>query len=181
MNGIKSINAILVMVLIVVLSGSVFYLWYTRGHDALPTPTTFSECVSRGYAVTDDVPRQCVTPDGSIFLEDEESEEARLIYVTTPTVNAAVGSPLAVSGTARGTWFFEASFPIKLVDANGTVLGTGIGQAEGEWMTEEFVPFHATISFAKPTTITGTLILEKDNPSGLPEYDQKIEVPVVFK
>ena len=53
-------------------------------------------------------------------------------------------------------------------------------------MTEEFVPFSAVLEFVTPTAgdpelNRGTLILQKDNPSGLPEHDDALEIPVVFK
>ena len=36
------------------------------------------------------------------------------IKVTKPQPNQMVESPLTIEGEARGTWFFEATFPIKL-------------------------------------------------------------------
>lgn len=46
-------------------------------------------------------------------------------------------------------------------------------------MTEEFVPFTATLRFTSPGG-HGTLILRKDNPSGLPEHDDALVIPVRF-
>jgi len=60
------------------------------------------------------------------------------------------------------------------------VLGQIPAQAQGDWMTENFVPFAATLDFTTPTTATGSLILEKDNPSGLPENDKQLTIPVKF-
>lgn len=48
-------------------------------------------------------------------------------------------------------------------------------------MTEEFVPFEAKIEFEILATSKGVLILEKDNPSGLPENDDQLRVPVRFE
>jgi hypothetical protein len=49
-------------------------------------------------------------------------------------------------------------------------------------MTEDFVPFTATIEFETPDYgDIGALILKKDNPSGLPEHDDAYEIPVRFK
>jgi len=79
-----------------------------------------------------------------------------------------------------GNWYFEASFPVMIFDANGEKLGVVPAQAKGDWMTTEFVPFEATLTFDKPTTATGTLVLLKDNPSGLPENDNSISIPVSF-
>ncbi|MEX2014127.1 MAG: Gmad2 immunoglobulin-like domain-containing protein, partial [Parcubacteria group bacterium] len=87
---------------------------------------------------------------------------------------------ITVLGEARGNWYFEASFPVRVLDANGKELGRGIAQAEGEWMTTNFVPFRATVRFSPPTTETGTVVFQKDNPSGLPEHDAEVKVPVRF-
>src|SRR3989338_525403 len=86
-----------------------------------------------------------------------------MIRVTSPQPNAVVKSPLTVKGEARGNWYFEASFPVKLLDANGNQLAIIPAQAQGEWMTTNFVPFQGTLTFSTPTTATGTLVFEKDN------------------
>jgi hypothetical protein len=96
------------------------------------------------------------------------------------TAEAVVSSPLVISGSARGTWFFEGSFPVKVFDESGQELGRGIAQSQGDWMTEDFVPFKATVMFVRPTSSVGSVVLEKDNPSGLPQNDQKITVPIKF-
>ncbi|MCJ7666539.1 MAG: Gmad2 immunoglobulin-like domain-containing protein [Actinobacteria bacterium] len=111
------------------------------------------------------------------FLRDLDSP----IEVTNPLPDQLIESPLMIEGQARGTWYFEATFPVKLLDANGNVIATYYAQAQGEWMTEDFVPFKAQIEFNKPATATGILVLEKDNPSGLAEYDAKIEIPVRYE
>ena len=103
-----------------------------------------------------------------------------LIQVFLPLPNQQVASPLKVSGKAVGNWYFEASFPIMILDANGEKLGVVPAQAQSDWMTTEFVPFEATLTFDKPTTKTGTLVLMKDNPSGLPENDDSISIPISF-
>lgn len=111
-----------------------------------------------------------------------ESEKSDLIRVTSPRPNQVISSPLVVSGEARGYWFFEASFPVRLVDANGKniPLNPSYIMATGGWMTEEFVPFEATLTFESPGTKTGTLIFQKDNPSGLLEYDDSLAIPIGF-
>jgi len=103
-----------------------------------------------------------------------------LIQVVSPLAFSSISSPVKVSGQARGFWFFEASFPVKVVDAKGTVLGQGIAQAKTNWMVEDFVPFELEINFAKPSTETGFVILEKDNPSGLPENADELRWPIIF-
>ncbi len=107
-------------------------------------------------------------------------EKQNLIRVNEPLPNVLVQSPLKIAGEARGYWFFEASFPVRLVDEKGRELGRGIAQALSDWMTEDFVPFETTLEFQFSTTKKGTLILEKDNPSGLPENADELRIPVRF-
>ncbi len=93
-----------------------------------------------------------------------------------------IESPLVITGEARGYWYFEASFPIVLVDWDGVIITNGFATAQDEWMTENFVPFEATLEFTKPSYgKNGALILQKDNPSGLPEFDDALEIPIKFK
>ena len=105
-----------------------------------------------------------------------------LIVVSSPIRGAEISSPLTIAGRARGTWYFEGSFPVKLVDQYGNVIATSYVTAQGEWMTTEFVPFLGTLQFNNYISgQPGKLILQKDNPSGLPEHDDSIEIPIVFK
>ena len=67
-----------------------------------------------------------------------DSSHDNLIKVTEPTPNQVISSPLSISGQARGTWYFEASFPVVLEDANGKVLAQIPAQATGQDKFELF-------------------------------------------
>jgi|RhiMetdeSRZDD1v2_1073273.scaffolds.fasta_scaffold1231981_2 immunoglobulin-like protein involved in spore germination len=103
------------------------------------------------------------------------------IELRTPLPDAIIQSPLTLEGRARGPWFFEASFPVYLLDAGGDTVAMIPATAQGEWMTREFVPFKATLTFTPPASPTGTLVLAKDNPSGLPEHAAELRVPIRFR
>lgn len=103
-----------------------------------------------------------------------------LIRVTTPVPNQTIASGFELRGEARGNWFFEASAPAKIIDANGKLVAQFIITADSDWMTTNFVPFSEIVNFSTPETPTGSLILEKDNPSGLPEYDRSLTIPIKF-
>lgn len=145
----------------------------------------FEECVSAGYPVAESYPRQCREPGGKLFVENigNELEKLDLIRIENPRPNQVIASPLTIRGEARGNWFFEASFPVKLYDANGgnITLNPSYITASSEWMTADFVPFEATLEFKAPAADTGTLVLEKDNPSGLPEHADSLSIPVRFR
>ncbi len=93
--------------------------------------------------------------------------------------NDSISSPLTITGEAR-TWYFEASFPVELQDGAGRRLAIVPAEAQGDWMTTEFVPFKATLQFAPPATAEGTLILRNDNPSDMREKDEIVRLPVRF-
>ena len=119
-------------------------------------------------------------------IEDRgnELEKANLIRIDSPRPNQVIRSPLTITGQARGNWFFEASFPVVLTNWDGLIIAQGIATAQGEWMTTEFVPFEAVLTFSVDKNAysnRGTLILQKDNPSGLPEHDDALEIPVLLE
>lgn len=153
-----------------------------------PTVTSFEECGAL-YPVMESYPRQCRTPDGIVFVESVPlppdmttmtGTAADLLRNVTPKPGDLVNPPLSISGEAR-LMYFEGSFPIEITDENANVIAQGIATAQGDWMTEEYVPFTATLTWSDfPTTPNGFLILKKDNPSGLPENDREASIPIRF-
>jgi len=126
-------------------------------------------------------------PEVPADIQAHIDSKADLIVVTSPLPLGTVSNPLSVIGEARGYWYFEADFPVALTDWNGLIIGEGIATAQDEWMTEDFVPFVATIDFVSSYNSSdpdfmqnGFLILQRDNPSGLPENDDALEIPVRF-
>jgi len=115
-----------------------------------------------------------------VIMYSQPVQYKDVVYIERPLPNTQVKSPLLVSGRARGNWYFEGSFPVKLLDGNGNVLALAPAQAQSEWMTTEYVPFSVSLTFPTSTTATGTLILQKDNPSGDPQFDDSVLIPVTF-
>lgn len=106
---------------------------------------------------------------------------ANLIVVELPFPGAVTGKEFSVIGKARGFWFFEASFPMELLDKDGKIIATGYSQAEGEWMVEDFVSFRGEIRVPESYIGPATLVLKKDNASGLPEHDASISFPITVE
>ncbi len=103
-----------------------------------------------------------------------------LIEVDGPLPGDTVTSPLIITGRARGGWYFEAIFPVTLLDASDNVIASGTAQAQSDWMTSDYVPFSATLTFSPPASATGTLVLKNSNPSGEPVNDKELRIPVTF-
>lgn len=87
-------------------------------------------------------------------------------------------SPFEIAGEARGQWYFEGDFPIKLLDAQGEKISESYATAQDAWMTEDFVSFTASMDFSVDENQKGSLVLEKANPSGLPENADSVRIPV---
>lgn len=146
--------------------------------------SNFEECLAAGNQVLETYPRQCKHGDKT-FLENigNELEKADLIKITNPRPNQTISSPVIIKGQARGSWFFEASFPVVLVDWDGKIIAEGTARTKSDWMTTDFIPYEATITFTVDKNAysnKGAVILRKDNPSGLPTNDDSLEVPVFF-
>lgn len=161
-------------------------IFYTKKiSNPSPLIASFSDCVQAGYPIMETYPRQCKTGNGTTYVEEilptitYTNSSVEMITVDSPLPGATVLKDFVVTGKARGTWFFEASFPIQVLSKDGNVLAQGIAEAQSDWMTTNFVPFKATIKIPESYTGTATLVLKKDNPSGLPEHDASISFPII--
>lgn len=180
--NLKKILPIIITAVIIIVVG---VIWKFRKMEAPASAvTSFEECVAAGNPVMESYPRQCRHGNQS-FTENigNELPKANLIRLDSPRPNQVIQSPLIIIGQARGNWFFEASFPVFLTNWDGLIIAQGIATAKSDWMTAEFVPFEAQLTFTADKNAysnKGTLILRKDNPSGLPEHDDALEIPIVF-
>ena len=168
-----------------------FYFFYSQEEKKYLSVNSFSECVSMGYPIMESYPEKCMTPDKRIFINESQvikvegvatsTGKENLIVVNNIKNGQLIKSPLLIKGQARGYWYFEASFPVEILDGNGKRLTIIPAQAESDWMTENFVPFSVTLVFETPDTATGTIILHKDNPSGEKSRDNSLSIPIKFK
>ncbi len=170
--------------ILLLLAGVLFLYKYM----SVKSVSNFAECVNQGYTVLETYPEQCRTPDGKVFtqvIEEEDFNEPLSDEVTihNPQPDQFVSSPLLVNGYVPGPWFFEGFFPVELHNSTGEVIATAQGTvADGsDWMTEEFVYFEATLEFDQENiTESGTVVLRKSNPSGLPENEDSESVSIKF-
>jgi len=120
--------------------------------------------------------RDSDVPDIGFSYTNTSSDEIQVDL----TKGAFISSPLTLTGQARGSWLFEATAPVVIVNWDGLIIGQGYIESQSDWMTEDFVPFTGTIEFEKPEFGDGAVILQAANASGLPEFDKAIEIPIRF-
>ncbi|MES3005613.1 MAG: GerMN domain-containing protein [Patescibacteria group bacterium] len=181
----KTTPYVLGFVVLVILAGAVGLAFKNKGDNGqVVVIKTYEECVAAGYPVMESYPEQCKTPDGKTYVNKVtpvvDTNVSNMIHVENPVAQQIVASGFELRGEARGIWYFEASFPAKLLDANDKVIAQFPVQAQGDWMTTDFVSFKQIVTFSIPETSTGKLILQKDNPSGLPENNAELVIPIKF-
>ena len=133
------------------------------------------------HSTEDTTPTPSEDTSAAVHIEYNNAD-SNLIQVLSPSAGATIASStFVVSGKARGSWYFEASFPLEVVSATGTQLLQKSVQAGGDWMIADFVPFSATTTLPSWYHGPATLILHNDNPSGLPENEKSVSIPIVIQ
>lgn len=102
------------------------------------------------------------------------------VRLNRPALDESPRSPMTISGTAVGPWFFEGSFPVELIAEDGRVLASHYVMAEGDWMTTGFVEFSGELEFEVTEPTQAVLVLHRDNASGLPEHDAAVRLPLTL-
>lgn len=102
------------------------------------------------------------------------------LYVYSPTTNTKVVSQLAVVGMVPGNWSFENNFPVVLENDQGTAIAQTPATLIGTWMTDTLQPFTASLTIPAGQSGSGTLVLQNDNPSGLPANADSVSIPIQF-
>lgn len=172
--------------------------WRAQGHPTASQPTTdcfdnlsikpeikaLSELLENDKELattSEEKPRVMATST----VESVSSSTEEIVFINdiaveliSPQNDELLRSPYRVEGRAKGAWFFEATLPIVLKTASGITLLETYGQADEDWMTSDWVNFHADLSFVSNGEKMGVLIIKKDNPSGLPENEAEVSYPV---
>jgi len=121
------------------------------------------------------------TKNKSPEISQKKDPVSDMIVIEYPKPHDIVTSPLVIKGRARGTWLFEGSFPVTLYYGEGKDFIETFAMVEGEWMTENFIPFTLTINFPEPYVNDGLLILKRNNPSDIREQDMSLSIPLRFR
>jgi hypothetical protein len=173
---------VLQIIVLLLLVGIAWLLW-PKLQNPQPSQyanvTDFDGCEEAGGQIINGEPVICRLSDGRTFEEAEHAQGD--VILDYPKYGDKVTSPLTIVGKARGTWFFEANIPVTLKDDKGNTLVQKGAQAQSDWMTTDYVPFSITLTFDPKDAEAGVLIISKDNPSGLPEFDSDFAIPVRFK
>lgn len=157
-------NALTGLIAIIVIIGGVI-LWVVFGPSAAQAPSNTQ--------ATTTVEQTGNTSTSTASIADR-------VVIDAPKSGATVPKIFTVTGKAPGNWYFEASFPIEVRNASGTVVATGHATALTDWMTIDDVAFKADITVASYKG-PATLVLMNDNPSGDPERQFQKSIPITIQ
>lgn len=166
-----TVKTFIIAIILLVVTAVVIFLVSRTQAPAEPTIPTENQQVKQNNPLN-------VEPEMPGNVINPVSEYKDLIRVEIDN-QQAINSPLEIKGEARGQWYFEATFPVRIEDEQG-VIWQGFAQADGDWMTTNYVPFTIKAEFSEPRSNTGVIIFEKQNASGLPEHTDELRIPIKF-
>lgn len=91
-----------------------------------------------------------------------------------------IQSPLTITGKVPSGYAFENSFPVEITNNEHKIITTSPAHGtRGDWTSGQPLEFAVTLKF-ETNAKEGYLVFKNDNPSGLPENEKKISIPVKF-
>lgn len=176
-KGVANLLVIVFVVILFVLAIVATYIWQHTQIDKLNQQVGD---LNQQLKTTRTDNKQTTPPNTNPAQTNYTSLKSTTVNIYSPRGDEKIASPLAVIGEVPGSWSFEASFPIKILNSNGKVVAQTSAQILGNWMTDRLVPFSAKLPWTTQETGTGTLVLVKDNPSGIASNNDSVSVPVKF-
>ncbi len=167
----RSKNGLLLIIICILLAIIAGMYWYQKTPPAVAV-------VHQPPVIVPSKPKPSTVPAPEASSTEPLSTR---VSVVSPRPNATVGQSFTVTGSAPGNWYFEAVFPIQVRDPDDNLIATGQGRAQSDWMVTSQVAFKSTITLSKKYSGPASLILLRDNPSGLPENADLVTIPIVIR
>jgi hypothetical protein len=124
------------------------------------------------YSLCANITKQCEKKEEAKGIEIT-SEKGVKIKLDNIKEGDTVEVGFEVKGSVTGSWFTEGVFPVRIIEKEtNTVVITNTARAEGEWETEDYVPFSFVIDAEIEKEGSYILRFDKANPSGVSDdYD----------
>lgn len=131
----------------------------------------------------DKTPNEQESDNSDTSDEDEIlliSDKGDNIYIKEPKKNASIECNSKLIGTAKGSWFFEGSFPVLIFTKEGELIKSSYASATEDWMTDDYVDFEVEVNCAECEGKELEIMLNKDNPSGLEANEDRVSIDISF-
>ncbi len=154
----KNLKIIVFVVLIVLVSYFVFFK-------------------QKAMAPVDNNPPVVTNPQ--ISVSGKANKDDLVLFSIAP--GAKVSGKVEATGVIKGAYFFEANIITNILDGNKNMLKQGHGDATTDWMTSDPVSFKTSLDFTGLPAGPAYIEIRNDNPSGLPENDKSILIPIIIQ
>jgi hypothetical protein len=159
--------AVIVILFVIIVIG----FWYLIASPAY-APSVVTAPIANS---TSDIGSATSTP-----IATSSIPTASRVIISSPLPNATVAKTFTVSGSTPNNWYFEASFPIEVRDIKGKLITQSHAQAQSDWTVEGPVAFTASITIPNNYSGPANLMLMRDNPSGLPQNNAEMIIPITI-
>ena len=93
---------------------------------------------------------------------------------------STVSGKLEIMGAIAGGYFNEGSMPVTILDADKKILKITSATAKSDWTTAAPILFTSALDFTGLPKGPAFIELHNDNPSGMPQNDKSILIPIVI-
>jgi hypothetical protein len=155
-----------VILIIIIAAGLVYGYFVYKEFFITENEKTVENNTAGNDSTTTPVKNNAVSPD--------------TLKITTPKPHEIVTNPIKITGEATGVWYFEGDFPVVLTDLEGNTLSNSYAKAQGDWMSETFVPFEGELTYEVTEETQAVIEFKQSDPSGMGINDASFQVPVVL-
>ncbi len=109
------------------------------------------------------------------------SEKGSILILDNIKDGDTVDEGFQIKGRVSGEWFFEGTFPVRVLNTQGEIIESLIAASEGGWMTSNLVDFTFTLDLDLDKESIVKIVFEKSNASNLVENDDSASITVTVK
>lgn len=175
MRGTRlAIITILIILIIAALGVFAWNMWLSELSMKVKTQT---ELTDRQKELTKSVDARIADKISESKTEIPENQD---IIINSPKTGELINSPLIITGQVNGNGWsgFEGQVgTVKLLGADGEILGTAILEPTTDWMRLP-TKFKATLEFTSSKEQNGKLVFKNENPSGMPENNMESSLSI---
>lgn len=109
------------------------------------------------------------------------SEKGSILILDNIKDGDTVDEGFEIKGRVSGEWFFEGTFPVRVLNTQGEIIESLIATSKGDWMTSNLVDFTFTLDLDLDKESIVKIVFEKSNASNLVENDDSASITVTVK
>lgn len=132
------------------------------------------------YELCEQLTGMC-SEDEEVNEEEVLSEKGNKLVLENLKDGDTVDEDFEVKGKVSGEWFFEGTFPVRVLTENEEIIKSLSATTDDDWMTSDLVSFSFKLDTNLEKESVVVIRFEKANPSGIGENDDYAQVTITIK